>query len=310
MPDVSVVIPTYDRPTLLRRAVTSARAAGTNIEIIVVDDASTDDTASVCQELTSIKCIRLERNQGVAGARNVGLLQSEGKYVCFLDDDDLRLPGSLDTQAKALEANPEAGFVCGAVIMADQNLHETGEVIYPRHISGDVFWEILELDLPVMGLSALIRKECLLSTGLLRSKLSGIDDWDIFVRLAELYPVLIFQEPVGVYRKPTPFSGQGSSGRATQLRRVVRHQIQLLKLPRGMSAPSSKRRSVHRRMINRIADTLLWTAAQQLSRGEFGPALTNILVALRLNPLRAIRPGAYGKLVETLRKKNNFRNVS
>ena len=95
MSRVTVIIPTHNRPHLLPRAVESARAAGSDVEIIVVDDASTDQTATVCRNLEGIRHIRLERNQGVAGARNVGIFESSGKYVAFLDDDDLRLPGSL-----------------------------------------------------------------------------------------------------------------------------------------------------------------------------------------------------------------------
>src|SRR5437763_11927016 len=157
MSKVSVIIPTHDRPHLLRRAVESARAAGTDVEIIVVDDASTDATAEVGRSLSDIKYVRVERNQGVAGARNIGVFVSTGEYVAFLDDDDLRLPGSLDLQVAALEANPAAGFVCGAMVMADQNYQPTGEVIKPKHPSGDVFWQLLELEFPVMPLCSLMR---------------------------------------------------------------------------------------------------------------------------------------------------------
>lgn len=300
MSTVSVIIPTYNRPHLLPLAVESARAAGTDVEIIVVDDASTDQTATVCSTLSGIKHIRLEQNQGVAGARNVGILESSGKYVAFLDDDDLRLPGSLDVQAKALEANPEAGFVCGAMIMADQNYQPTGEVSVPRHCGGDAFWELLELDFPVMPLSTLIRKECFLRVGLLNRRLCGIDDWDIFVRMAEHYPVLVINHPMGLYRSPTPSSAQGSSAQAAQLRRAARQQLQLLRLPRAMAASPSKRRKIRRRAINRMADTLLWNATRQLPGGEIRAVCANILGALRLNPLRAARPGAYKKLVERL----------
>src|SRR5512132_3122266 len=109
----SIIIPTHNRPHLLAGAVESALAAGSNIEVIVVDDASTDETASVCTSLRGIKYVRLERNQGVAGARNVGLLASCGEYVTFLDDDDLRLPCSVDEQVKLLELDKEAGLVFG-----------------------------------------------------------------------------------------------------------------------------------------------------------------------------------------------------
>src|SRR3977135_2846307 len=107
MPRASIIIPTYNRPQLLRRAVESARTAGSDVEIIVVDDASVDDTALVCRDLTGINYIRLDRNQGVAGARNVGILASSSQYIAFLDDDDLRLPGSLDLQIEMLAADPE-----------------------------------------------------------------------------------------------------------------------------------------------------------------------------------------------------------
>ncbi|HKR58421.1 MAG TPA: glycosyltransferase family A protein, partial [Pyrinomonadaceae bacterium] len=197
--EITVIIPTHSRPHLLQRAVESALAAGTNVEVIVVDDASHDGTASVCQSLSGIKYVRLERNRGVAGARNVGILESSGKYIAFLDDDDLRLPSSLDVQARILDENPEAGFVCGAMVMADQEYQPTGEVFLPRHSGGDVFWHLLELDFPVMPLSTLIRKACFLRVGLLNQRLGGIDDWDILTRIAEVYPVVVIDEPMGIY---------------------------------------------------------------------------------------------------------------
>lgn len=300
MPKVSLIIPTHDRPQLLPRAVESARAAGTDVEIIVIDDASTDETAAVCRNLNNIKYVRVERNQGVAGARNIGIFLSTARYVAFLDDDDLRLPGSLDIQVAALEANPEAGFVCGAMIMADQDYQPTGEVVHPRDPGGDAFWELLELEFPVMPLCTLIRKECFLQVGLLNRHLNGIDDWDIFTRIAELYPVLVIETPVGIYRQPTPFSGQGSSARAAQLSRAARHQLKLLRLPRATSAPFSQRRAARKRMLNRIAENLLWKAAHYLPDGKFGPAYANISVALKLDPLSAVRPGAYKKLAKNL----------
>src|SRR5438552_8047267 len=298
MPKVSLIIPTHDRPHLLPRAVESARAAGRDVEIIVIDDASTDETAEVCRNLNNIKYVRVERNQGVAGARNIGIFRSTTRYIAFLDDDDLRLPGSLDIQVEALEANPEAGFVCGAMIMADQDYQPTGEVVRPRHPGGDAFWELLELDFPVMPLCTVIRKQCLLRAGLLNRHISGIDDWDIFTRIAELYPIRVIEESVGIYRQPTPFSGQGSSARAAQLHRAARHQRNLLRLPRAMAAPPGKRRAARKRMLNRIAENLLWNAAQYLPHGEFGPAYANISVALRLHPFSAIRPDAYKKLAK------------
>jgi glycosyltransferase involved in cell wall biosynthesis len=276
--------------------VESARAAGADVEVIVVDDASTDETAAVCQRLEGITYIRAEGHQGVAEARNIGILASSAAYIAFLDDDDLRLPGSIDRQLEFLESYPQAGFVCGAMILADQDYLPTGELSVPQHPGGDIFWELLELEFPVMPLCVLIRKECLLRTGLLKKQLAGIDDWDIFVRLAELYPVVVSQEPVGIYRQPTTSSGQGSSLRAAQLSRAARHQLQLLQLPRALQSSASRRRQARRRAVNRIADTLLWRAVSCLQAGEYRDACASIGVAVRLNPLRAMRPQAVYKL--------------
>jgi glycosyltransferase involved in cell wall biosynthesis len=295
MPKVSIIIPTYDRPQFLARAIESALNAGTDVEVIVVDDASVDGTAEVCRSFKNIKYIRLVHNQGVAGARNVGIFASSADFIAFLDDDDLRFPASLDPQVEALMANKAAGFVCAPMLMADQNGNLTGEVSSPQ-AGGDVFWDLLELNFPVMPLSAVIRKKCLSSVGLLRNDLAGIDDWDIFVRIAELYPVIVLRQPVSIYRQPTPFSMQGSSRQAQHLSGSARHQLQLLQLPRARAASASQRRNVRKRALNRIVDTLLLHATRGLRLKAYRFAGANILTALRLSPLHALRPRGYRRL--------------
>jgi glycosyltransferase involved in cell wall biosynthesis len=298
MPRASIIIPTHDRPHLLPRAIESAKAAGQDVEVIVVDDASTDETAEVCRATEGIKYIRLEHNLGVAGARNVGILASASPYIAFLDDDDLRLPGSLDLQINVLEAHTEAGLCCGSMLLADQDGKLTGERSSPNHPGGDVFWKLLELDFPVMPISVLIRKSCFFRVGLFRQRLSGIDDWDIFVRIAELYPIVVMDDPLSIYRQPTPVSGQGSSRQAQHLMRAARHQLRLLDLPRAKAATTKRRKEARRMAVKRIADTLLWNAARHLPRGSYRFACANFFAALRLSPLRAARPRAYGKLCQ------------
>ncbi|HYG81378.1 MAG TPA: glycosyltransferase family A protein [Pyrinomonadaceae bacterium] len=307
-PTASVIIPTHSRPHLLPRAVESACGAGAHVEVVVVDDGSTDETAEVCRGLEGVVCVRLEQNQGVAAARNVGILASSAPFVAFLDDDDLRLPGSLDSQVKALARDRGAGFSCGAMLVADQGGRLTGEVSAPRHESGDVFWPLLELDFPVMPISVVIRRECFSRVGLFDSGLSGIDDWDMLVRIAELYPVVVSNEPVSIYRKPTPSSGQGSSAQARHLSRAARHQLRLLGLPRAASATASRRREVRRRALERIADTLFLNAARAICDGAYGFACANTLAALRLSPRRALRPAGYVKLASMLRARAGLRD--
>jgi glycosyltransferase involved in cell wall biosynthesis len=96
--------------------VESAFAAGKDVEVIVVDDASKDETANVCRGLEGIKYLRLEQNQGVAGARNEGVHASSSEYIALLDDDDQRLAGSIDHQVSAL-ADSEAALMYGQAIL-------------------------------------------------------------------------------------------------------------------------------------------------------------------------------------------------
>ena len=290
MVKLSVIIPTFNRPHLLPRAVESALLAGRDVEVIVVDDASTDTTAALCASLPGIKYVRLDQNQGVAGARNVGLLESTGEFVAFLDDDDLRLPGSLDHQLSLLEAAPEAGFIGSGVLLADQNCVPTGEVAVPRGESGDRFWEVVELGLHLIPGSVVVRKICFFEVGLFNSRLPGIDDWDMWARIAEVRPVLVDQHPVCIYRSATPSSGQGSSTLAQHLSRAAKHQARLLLLPRAQAESAYRRRAVRKNTKRRIADTLSWRAAEELPRGAFRFAAANFVRALCLSPFWALRP--------------------
>jgi glycosyltransferase involved in cell wall biosynthesis len=297
MPSVSVIIPTHNRPHLLPRAVESARQAGSDVEIIVVDDASVDATADVCRELKGITYIRLDRNQGVAGARNVGLLASSAEYIAFLDDDDWRLPGSLDYQVEALEAAPDAGFVCGPVLLADREGALTGAINYPPQCSvEEVFWRLLEYDFFILPVAAVLRRSALLRVGLLRSYLSRLDDWDLWVRLAELFPAAIVSRPVGVYTLPRLVSEENVSHYAPDFMRAARHQLQLFRLPRVQAAPARKRREVRRRTLNRLADVLFHQAATQLKGGAYRFTGKNVLAGLRLSARRIVRPYIYKEL--------------
>lgn len=289
MPSVSVIITTHNRPRLLPRAVESARAAGTDVEVVVVDDASTDETAAVCRELSGITYVRVERNRKVAGARNIGVLNSRGEYLTFLDDDDTRLTGSLDLQADVLSSAPEAGLVYGQALIADQEGRAAGD-FYPRRCPrGDVFWELLGQNFIPCG-AALFRRSCLLRTGLLDETVPGIDDWDLWLRIASLYAVAATETPVLVWRRPTPFSGQGTS-RSREMVRMIAGQSwrKWFRLPRAAGAPAARRREARRRLSKNMARHLANEAARAAAAGHFLLAQKNALAALRLHPWASAR---------------------
>jgi glycosyltransferase involved in cell wall biosynthesis len=117
-PLISVIIPTYNRAALLRRAIDSVYAqegigSQFDVEVLVVDEGSTDTTAEVAGAYSGLRYIRPSTNKGTSGARNVGLDAASGEYVAFLDDDDSWLPWKLRRQLQTLEEHPEASAAYG-----------------------------------------------------------------------------------------------------------------------------------------------------------------------------------------------------
>ena len=144
MPRASVIIPTHNRVKFVTRAIDSARQAGKNVEVIVIDDASSDDTCQVCRRVSGIRYIRLEHNVGLASARNRGIAESSADYISFLDDDDMRFPGSLDRQIKVLEQDPEAAYAIGPIWIGDSDCKPTGKCFPDPCPEGDIFWELMD----------------------------------------------------------------------------------------------------------------------------------------------------------------------
>ena len=285
MPQVSVIITTHNRARLLPRAVESARRAAADPEIIIVDDASTDETAEVCRRLEGVRYVRADRNQGVAGARNLGLLASTGEFVSFLDDDDVRLRGTLDEQAEILESAPQAGLVYGRALLGNQDGVATDDFYPERCPRGDIFWELLERNFIPCG-SVLFRKSCVHRVGLLDKNIAGVDDWDLWIRIAELYAAEALERPVIVWRQSTTDSGQGSS----QTVELISLSLNLLRnrwlsLPRARGAGAVRRRGSWRGFSDNLSEHIIWETAVSLLRGEPARFWKGLTVAARLHPL-------------------------
>ena len=284
----SVIITTHNRPQLLPRAVESARAAGTDIEIVVVDDASTDETAEVCKHLAGINYIRIDHNQKVAGARNVGVVASHGEYLSFLDDDDTRLPNSLDRQIDLFEQAPDAGLIYGQAIVESEGRPRNRS--YPDECpQGDIFWRLLSRNFIPCG-SVVFRRSCLLRVGLLDDRIPGLDDWDLWVRIAETFPVIAIETPVTVWQRSSPASGQGTSD-ATQLVSFGVRQFHQcwMNLPRASNAPGHARRAAWRDFSGNMAAHLIWESGRAFRDGEAKLALKNLATLSRLHPLATAR---------------------
>ena len=289
MAKVSLIIPTFNRPHLLERCVDSALKAGSSVEVIVVDDASSDETASVCQKLREIKYVRLDSNRGVAGARNEGLSASTSEYVGFLDDDDLRLPNSIDAQVNLLDANPEAGMVYGRALYGDEQCRPKGDSYPDECPQGDVFWELMQWNF-VPCLTVIFRRKCLERVGLLDESAAGVDDWDLWVRISELYPVLATEQTVAIWRQPTPTSKQFSFRADRMHRRAHRlHRDKWLRLPRSMEAGEERRNQARRAFADRATQQMISEAASRFRAGRGIDSIRLAFEMARLYPRAAVR---------------------
>jgi Glycosyltransferases involved in cell wall biogenesis len=288
-PKASIIIATHSRPHLVPSAVESARASGRDVEIVVVDDASSDETASVCKNLSGINYVRVDRNQRVAGARNVGLVASHGEYLSFLDDDDTRLPGSLDAQIEALDREPEAGLIYGQAIWGDQEGKPGCHSDPATCPQGDIFWQLLSRNFIPCG-SAVFRRSCLSSVGLLDGGIPGADDWDLWVRIAEIYPIMALETPVIIWRRSTPVSGQGTSQAAGLVSLSVQQFRNCwMNLPRAVGAPKRTKRTAWQRFSENMAEHLIWESARALRCGKLRQPLRNLSIIPRLSPLTLMR---------------------
>jgi glycosyltransferase involved in cell wall biosynthesis len=283
MPRASIIIPTFNRCSLLTRAVKSALLAGGDTEVIIVDDASTDETPKVCANFEGVRVIRLDRNVGLAGARNAGIRVARGDYIALLDDDDVRLPDSLPAQIHLLDEHPEAAFCYAKVILGSTDSCEPTEKSLPEELpSGDLFWRLLRGNF-IPAISAVIRRSALNNSGLFDPKLRQVEDWDLWLRLSENAPVVALESPVTIYRSFQPDSHQLSSNRARMAQSSAAVQKMALKLPRARLDPSEAR-SVRNDYLSELRFSLLIDSVEALLLNQKDDAASNLKTILRILP--------------------------
>jgi tetratricopeptide (TPR) repeat protein len=186
---VSVVIPTYNRSKLLRLTVESVLAQTyPNIEIIVVDDGSTDDTAAVMEQYAG-RVTYIKENHG-CGGRRIGLLAASGDYINFLDHDDLMMPTKVERQVQVLDSYPEIGLVhCGYY-----HIDEDGNRLEKISFLPDGTLKELVCSNSIWSGAPLIRRQCL-------AEIDGYYDWGMWLDIAQAgYRFTCIQEPLGAYR--------------------------------------------------------------------------------------------------------------
>ncbi|HTI51433.1 MAG TPA: glycosyltransferase family 2 protein [Planctomycetaceae bacterium] len=194
-PRVSVIIPTYNRASLVCAAIESVLGQGyPNLEVLVIDDGSTDDTAQVVARFgTPVRYVR-QSNAGAASARNRGIELATGELVAFLDSDDLFLPGKLKEQVQCFQQQPALVLVyCWFSV-----LDEWGRCRLGRRcrLTGHVAQELLAQSMqgPLATPTVMVRRPALFEAGLFDESMTLSEDTDLWCRLARRGPIALIPE--------------------------------------------------------------------------------------------------------------------
>lgn len=197
---VSVIIPAYNQGHYLGEAIQSVlEQTYENLEIIVVDDGSTDDTALVVGKFADDRLRYIhQQNQGLSAARNTGIRNAKGDLLSYLDADDLFLPEKLEALQAEMKSLPDGGLIAGQAIPIDDRgvqCAKTFDRRIPTEPAEWVFWNPLHVG------SVLVDRKWQNQVGFFDRQLRSYEDWDMWIRMARVgCPMRWVPKPVSLYR--------------------------------------------------------------------------------------------------------------
>lgn len=297
-PMVSVIIPAYNSlPHIFETLDSVLKQTMGDLEIIVVDDGSTDGTADTVSGYDPRIRVLRQENQGIAAARNAGLAAARGRYLAFFDHDDIWHPGKLQAQLAIFAAHPEFGVVISDFIRwpggelppeFDAPLHP--EALNPR-LTGFVYHEFV-LDNQLFG-TVLFRREIVEQVGAFDPTLPPSDDWDYMIRASRITQFAMMRDKTTLYRT---HEGQTSKRVSPVNTRVLFRERTLSRF--GMQSPDGTRVDPQRlRHYQYLA--YLSFGADHFRSGDPQVALQAFLGGIRNKPWA---PKAYLYAIQTLPK--------
>ncbi len=196
---VSVIIPTYNRGYCISESIDSVlNQEYRQLELIVVDDGSTDETPDLVAKYPDLIYLRLEKNSGVSHARNLGVEWAQGELICFLDSDDLWEKNKLMVQVDWMQAHPDC-----RVSYSDEIWIRNGVRVNPmekhRKYSGDIYQQCLALCI-VSPSSVMLRSSLLQEVGGFDETFPVCEDYDLWLRIAHRYPFHFIDENLIIKR--------------------------------------------------------------------------------------------------------------
>lgn len=197
---VSVIIPTYNREKTILRALQSVLdQTYANIEVLVIDDGSTDSTAEIVNSISDerVKYIVLEKNGGPAGARNVGVQMASGEWIAFQDSDDCWHKDKLEVQMAYAKEHPEYSMI---YCMYNVNFEDGRTVVVPsqplpEEMQDDMLNTLLVRN--VIGAPCiLVKKKEFLTVGGFNTTYNALEDWEFAIRFAKKYRIGFAAKPL------------------------------------------------------------------------------------------------------------------
>lgn len=191
MEKVSVIIPTYNRSEKLKKSIESVlQQTYQNIELLIIDDGSTDDTQEMVEGMNDdrINYIKLPQNMGVSVARNEGVLRASAELIAFQDSDDLWRADKLERQMVYWKEHPEFSMIYCAYLYHKRGFSGRFPNEGKEGLEGDIFPYILRkntIGTPTM----LFRKDCFLEIGGFNTERKCLEDWEFALRFAESYMI-------------------------------------------------------------------------------------------------------------------------
>lgn len=238
LPTVTVIIPTYNRGHVIRRALHSVlHQTYQSLEVIVVDDGSTDNTEAIVASFNDprILYIRHETKQGAAAARNTGIEAASADFIAFQDSDDEWLCEKLERQMAIFrQAGANVGVVYTGFLRLENN---RASYCPPKNIkkSGNILESLLNGNF-VTTQAVVVRKACFQKVGMFDEQLPRLQDWELFIRMAKHYEFICIDEPFLIAFHSTTSITADDSLLLVALKTILRkHQDDFVKCEKALS---------------------------------------------------------------------------
>jgi glycosyltransferase involved in cell wall biosynthesis len=272
---VSVVIPTHNRPDMLRGAIESVLGQTYPVrEIIVVDNGRPKETERVVKEFGVPIILVRSPVPGPSTSRNRGVEISRGDYVAFLDDDDLWHPDKLAVQMDFLEKHPDVAMVSCRIVPFGREISINSGL----WISGDLYARLF-MESFVATPTVVVKKDVLVSVGGFDPRYMRAEDYDLWLRITDLFVTAHLRSPLAWFRSSP---GQLSKNKI-DLRRSAMAVLRERYNPKKVSP---------RRFNRRMSDVLIFLGREQVRSGDAVSGRHSFVEAFRLTPFR-LRPIRY-----------------